>query len=438
MLVTASGFPQRELNAPAARPDKADMGLAAQDDPEISAEEARRRFIWARRQGRPAWLWPDVPVPAWREAMAQIASATAGVLAGAEQAPLQGDPTAIGLAGYTSGMGPLLGLWLERGQLQARPEVAAALARHLTHNRTRTARMRAAAVDLVDLLAEQGVETVVLKGAHTGAAHFPEAGVRPASDIDLLIRTSDMPAAEALLRRAGLSLKSRGRWESSWAQASGPSEPRSLTYVHADDPWTVDLHSSLNIAVGPTTPVAEFDLANPLASRGLWMANPRAGVLDQPLLLLHLAAHAGSGWQNLTLLRQVELVLVIRQDMAAGRLDWDVFLEVGAQTGGLAFAYPALRIAEALAPGIVPGAVLDRAAVHAPAAVRSALARLTPASAHRIDRNSLSEHFMWAPGWRGWLRQLASDLVPRTGSWARLLGLYEERAWRLIRGRVSQ
>ncbi len=167
------------------------------------------------------------------------------------------------------------------------------------------------------------------------------------------------------------------------------------------------------------------------------MANPRAGVLDQPLLLLHLAAHAGSGWQNLTLLRQVELVLVIRRDLAAGRLDWDAFLDLGARTGALAFAYPALWFSEALAPGTVPGAVLDRAAVHAPAAVRRALTRLTPASAQRIDRNSLSEHFMWAPGWRGRLRQLASDILPQTGSWTRLLGLYEERAWRLIRGRVS-
>ena len=35
----------------------------------LSAEEVRRRFTWARRQGRPAWLWPDVPIETWRAAL---------------------------------------------------------------------------------------------------------------------------------------------------------------------------------------------------------------------------------------------------------------------------------------------------------------------------------------------------------------------------------
>ena len=160
-------------------------------------------------------------------------------------------------------------------------------------------------------------------------------------------------------------------------------------------------------------------------------------MIEQPLLLLHLAAHAGAGWQNLTLLRQVELILVVREDLAAGRLSWDAFLDLGARTGALGYAYPALTLADRLAPGTVPPSVLGACAAAAPAAVRGALARLTPASAQRIDRSSLSEHFMWASGWRGRLRQLAADLIPAEG-WPSILGIYEERAWRLIRGRVSQ
>jgi hypothetical protein len=161
-------------------------------------------------------------------------------------------------------------------------------------------------------------------------------------------------------------------------------------------------------------------------------------VLDQPLLLLHLAAHAGAGWQNLTLLRQVELVLVIRQDLAAGRLSWDAFADLGARTGASSYAYPALALAEKLAPGTIPGAVLDRCAAPAPQAVRRAVERLTPATAQRIDRNSVGEHFMWAEGWRARLRLLASDILPDVGSWPEFRRIYEERAWRLIRGRVSQ
>jgi hypothetical protein len=161
-------------------------------------------------------------------------------------------------------------------------------------------------------------------------------------------------------------------------------------------------------------------------------------VLEQPLLLVHLAAHAGAGWQNLTLLRLVELVLVIRQDMEAGKLEWDAFLEVGGRTGALGYAYPALRLAEQLAPGLVPHDVLQACGEKVPSAVREALDRLTPATAQRIDRNSVGEHFMWAQGWQERLRQLASDIQLRGRSWPELRRIYEERAWRLIRGRVSQ
>jgi hypothetical protein len=407
-------------------------------DPEVDAEEVRRRFAWARRQGRPAWLWPEAPIPAWSRALEAIQAVVSALLAGAGKASLSGDPQAIGLAGYTSGLGPMLGLWREQGRLDADGPIATVLERHLAHNRARSARMAAAAGEIVDRLAASGIRTLVLKGAHTGQAYFPEAGARPASDIDLLVGDADVAAAEAALAAAGLVLKARGRWESSWRDPATPDEPRSLTYVHAEDPWSVDLHRSLNVTAGEGAPIAELDLAQPMANGGPWAPDIRAGVLDQPLLLLHLAAHAGAGWQNLTLLRQLELALVIRADRAQGRLSWEAFLELGARTGALGYAYPALRLSEKLSPGSVPAAVLNDCAARAPRAVRHALTRLSPASAQRIERNSLAEHFMWTSGWRGRLRQLAADLAPRAGSWSGLVGIYEERAWRIIRGRVSQ
>lgn len=400
----------------------------------ISAEEVRRRFAWARRQGRPAWLWPETPIPAWREALGRIATATANVLADAGGAALDGDPEAIGLAAYTSGMGPLLGLWAEQGRLQAGVAVAAVLSRHLAHNRIRSARLAEVTMELIGRLADEGVGVVVLKGLHTGQTYFPEPGVRPASDIDILVRAADAPAAEAALSRGGLALDRRGPWESSWRPVASSSEPRSLTHTHADDPWSVDLHRSLNLTAGPAAAVAELDGADPTGSRTRWLADPRAGVLDQPLLLLHLAAHAGAAWQNLTLLRQVELVLVIRRDLP----DWDGLLDLGGRIGALGYAYPALRLCEALAPGTVPDKVIGRCAASAPPAVRQAVGRLTPASAQRVDRASVTEHFMWARGLDGKFRQLAADLLAGTRSWPQWFGIYEERAWRLIRGRVSQ
>ena len=414
------------------------MAAAGDADPEMPAEEVRQRFVWARRQGRPAWLWPDMPIDAWRSAMDRIGSAAGAILSGAAGVGLDGEPEAIGLAGYTSGMGPLLGLWLEQGRLKAGKPVAEVLARHLAHNRLRSARMAEAAALVVGRLADRGIGTVVLKGVHTGAVYFPEAGARPASDIDLLVAPGDEAMAEAVMRSCGLAFKGRNHWESDWALPGVRPEPRSLTYVHADDLWSIDLHSALKISAGEGTPVAELDLAGPTAGCGLWPVDTRAGVLGQPLLLIHLAAHAGAGWQSLTLLRLVELVLVIRQDVAAGALSWDAFLDVGARTGALSYAYPALHLAEKLAPGVVPGDVLDHCVAKVPGVVRDTLERLTPATAQRIDRNSVGEHFMWAQGWQDRLRQLALDIQLRGRSWPELRRVYEERAWRLIRGRVSQ
>lgn len=418
------------------------MAVMQGDDPDLSGPvlpvgEARRRFLWARRQGRPAWLWPDTPVEAWRSALEEIARVVAAVLAGERSVRLEGEPEPIGLAGYTSGVGPLLGLWLARGRLEAREDVAAVLARHLAHNRVRTRRMTAAAGAIVARLADQGIRTVVLKGAHTGPVYFPAADARPASDIDLLVAGGDAARAEAALEACGLACQARGRWESSWGEPEAQREPRSLSFVHADDPWSIDLHHSLNISVGEGAPLAALDLGRPIASRGRWPVDRRARALDQPLLLLHLATHAGAGWHNLTLLRQVELVLVIRQDSAAGRLDWDAFVDLGLRTGAAGYAYPALRLADRLAPGTVPGAVLDQCAAAAPRAVRRALEQVTPASAQRIDRNSVGEHFMWAAGWGGRLRQLTADLAPAGRSWPELRRIYEARVWSLIRGAIS-
>ncbi|KQV56078.1 MULTISPECIES: nucleotidyltransferase family protein [unclassified Caulobacter] len=409
------------------------------DAENISEQEVSRRFKWAKRQGNPAWLWPDIRVEDWRAALEQVARVASAVLSGAAVPPrLDGDPAAIGLAGYTSGLGPLLGWWAETGAILPSPAVARVLDLHLRHNRIRAARLDAAAVDLIGRLSRQGIAVTVLKGADTGRAYFPAPGVRPASDIDLLVRAEQASAAEAILRAEGFAEASRGARESSWRPPGCPTAPRSLTLVHADDPWSIDLHSALDLMVSAGAPLAALDAGAPMDSRRAWAPGSEATALEQPLLLFHLAIHAGAGLQNLTLLRLVELNLVIRQDVAAGRLSWDAFLALGERIGLLGFAYPALTLCEALTPGVVPALVLARCARATPRGVLRVVRRLTPATAQRIERSSVGEHFMWTDGWRRRIRQLAADIAPRAGSWRALWSIYEKRAWRLVRGRVSR
>jgi hypothetical protein len=132
-----------------------------------------------------------------------------------------------------------------------------------------------------------------------------------------------------------------------------------LWLAHADDPWSVDLHSALDFAATPGADIVRLDRAKPFDSVEPWAVEPSARVLSQPLLLLHLAAHAGGGLGSLTLLRMVEIILVIRRDLAGDRLDWADFLAVAAQTGGLGAAYPALTMCDMLAPGTIPEDVVD-------------------------------------------------------------------------------
>ena len=396
------------------------------------------RFRQAKRRGVPAWLWPDIGIDAWRDALACIAEATRHALAGqVSPQEARGDPEAFGLACYTSGMGPLLALWHEQGLLRASTDIARVLDIHGRHNRVRHRRLAAIAADIVERLDAADIPVVILKGLHTATTYFPAEATRPMADIDLLVAEADAAAAGPVLIAAGLMPGVRGFREMHWHPVSGRLQPRSLLHVHEDDPWTIDLHHSLDQFTAAGAPLARFDAAAPLQRVVRLPGPPAAMGLDQPLLLLHLAAHAGGALHNLTLLRLVELHLVIRQDVAAGRLSWRAFVELGAAIDALGYAYPALKLCEDLMPGTVPRDVLGRCAAAAPVRVVRFVGELVPATAQRVDRNSLAEHFMWATGWRGRMRQLAADVAPATRSWRATWSIYERRAWQLLRGRVG-
>lgn len=417
------------------------MPMAQVTSSSPSCELAPGEFAWrvaqARRDGTPAWLWPDVDRAAWREALAELERVAREVLCGARSVRLEGDSDALSLAAYTSGLGPLLGWWLDRGSIETPADIRTMLEGHLAHNAERNARLQEQARNVAKALGDRGIDAVFLKGAHTALDYFPAPGTRPQSDIDVLIRAGDAEAASDVLSTTGLRAFGQGRHESSWRPVGGPIEPQSLMFVHRDDPWTIDLHYTLDRYVDAGTPFARLDLGDPMSHPLPWTGGATAGVLRQPLLLLHLAVHAGNGLHSLTLLRLVELVLVIRQDREAGRLSWPDFASLAERTGSLGYAYPALRLCDQLVPGTIPTEILAACARAAPARARAVIARHTPASAHRVDRNSLAEHFMWTRGAKGWAAKLASDVIP-SERWTRLKSVYRARFWQVGRGRVSR
>jgi hypothetical protein len=380
---------------------------------ELSPERARKRFAQARRSGLSAWLWPDVVVGEWRKGVEQIEHVTQRIIAGETKVVLVGsDADTMGVAGYTSGMGPLLGYWIENGVLSAEREVEDIFRLHLFHNRQRMFRLSAVAREVLEAITAAAIAPLVLKGMHTAFCYFPEPGVRPLSDIDVYVPLESIPAAERVLADHGYepTLRTRFPYACDWTLPSLPREPRTLAYVHQDDAWSFDVLGTLD---KPLMTGVRIHLGKLLSGcgHGDWPVSNRVGVLSQPLLALYLAAHISQTLLNATLLRLTELALVLRRDGATGMLDWGEFLEGAAAIGGARFVYPALVLCERLAPQTIPIEVLTAVRTDAPQNLRTVVESLSVADAQPLDRHSVSERFMWASNWRERLRQLAAELA---------------------------
>jgi hypothetical protein len=382
--------------------------------------------------------------------MAEIARVTAALAGngkretgnGAGRTEIEPSPDArvLGIAAHVAGMGPLLGWWIERGRLDAPPDLARLFAAHLDHGRRRAARLRARLETALAALRAERVTPTILKGMHTAWVYFPEPGTRPMADVDLLIDEAALPAARRALTAAGLSAVSTVWGRITW-RPPGDHVPLSLEMTHADDPWELDLHRSLDrwfvdtvpARLGPVGPGDVVTLeTGPAGARGL----------AQPLLTALLALHVSDHFEMTALARLVELAWVMRRDRETGALQWGALLERLRATGASAFVYPAFELTEKLLPGTVDATF--RAAIRddAPAAVRRAVDRTEPAGAMRMYARSLDTRFIWLNGWRSRLAWIGSRLWPHVGdvpaSLPQVAGITASRFWRVITGRMRR
>jgi hypothetical protein len=407
-----------------------------------SPEEIRARVARYHITLDAGQLWPDVPEPVLRTAVAELARVTTAVLAGGTTPVTLRpgiEPRALGIAAFESGLGPLLGFWSETGQLAAPRQVACVLAVHLDHSRHRADRLRHELERLLAAFVQRGIEVVLLKGAHTGYRYFPDPGTRPASDIDLLVRRADSDVAQRLLSNLGFAEGvADAPFRRHWVPPRSDGMPRSLEFAHVDDPWHVDLHVSLDrsLFAGAT---ARFPNPDPSHCEWWHRLSQPVRVLPQPLLLAYLAFHASNHVPGVRLLSLVELVLAARRDFDRPAA-WAALTEVTARTGTERHVFPALALAERLAPGTIDGAVLKRLEAATPRLVRRLVHRTTLAAARRRNLYALVVNLMWAASAREVLTHLAHLAWPRDEhgrvSVRRLLGVQLRRMarilWRLL------
>ena len=407
----------------------------------VSATPAQERFARARREGYATWLWPEIPVEDWHASVDAIVDVVRGVLADDKKPFLRcGNADAIGVAGYTSGMGPLLGFWIERGTVGAETRVAEVFRIHLSHNRDRMERLFRTAGEVTGRLNGVGISPLVLKGMHAAFRYFPEPAARPLSDIDLFIPMESMVEAERIFSSLGYRrvLRTRSPYACDWVPSGQLAGPQTLAFVHKDDPWSIDVLGTLDRQLATGTRIRFANLHACTETADLF-SGTEARVMRQPLLALYLASHMSQTLLNVTVLRALELALVIRRDSAEGRFDWDAFLRGASVIGGARFIYPALVFTRQLTPRTIPGEVMAEVAADAPRNLRRVVESLTIASAQPLRRHSVSERFMWAATGREGLRQIASELFvdgqgrPMGESMYRL----GSKLWALGRGRLS-
>src|SRR5690606_41539821 len=106
---------------------------------DMPPERIAAGFRWAREQGHPGYVWPDVPVADWRAALHAIEHATAALLASPQRPPRLDTPAggalALSVAAYTSGLGPYPGHALETGAPAPEDEPAGVLLPAPQHGR---------------------------------------------------------------------------------------------------------------------------------------------------------------------------------------------------------------------------------------------------------------------------------------------------------------
>jgi hypothetical protein len=407
------------------------MGQFPTLDRVLSEDEARAQIARASGRLRHRWLWDDIDVKDWLAALRSFERVARNIFCSQPAEGLEGKPETVGIAAYTSGMGPLLGLWVSEGRIDTTPEVAAVLTAQLDHNRARMRKAEDRTLGVVEALADRGIRPLVMKGMHTALQYFPEPGARPLSDIDLLIRRDEYRRACEALRELALAPGPRSKFpeEVSWTEPAARALPMTLRYLHKDDPLPVDVHLSLDRKCTHGAPVISLGECGLEHSTVDWAMSPAAGQMNPSALALYLLVHASCGLECLTLLRVCELVLVARGD-ADTAPDWSLVKAMAGRSGALAAMFPAVAMLDMLDPGLLPRDLVEASAYAAPRSVHRQIRRLTPGTAQRVIRTSLSERFMWTLTPKGIVRHL--------WEYATLGGIPAEQRAALLRYRAGR
>ncbi|HXV98493.1 MAG TPA: nucleotidyltransferase family protein [Anaerolineae bacterium] len=162
------------------------------------------------------------------------------------------------------------------------------LAEQYHFNAQRLAKIKAELKTILALFSQHQIPVMPLKGSILAATYYPEAGLRPMADLDLLIRPQDFASSATLLVQLGYR-QEVVHWKHT--EFSRPDNRRvvSTTCEHPDNPRKLEVHRYCRETFGgPTVELTEI----------MWRNAVQDELLGEPVLLvkpealwLHLLVH---------------------------------------------------------------------------------------------------------------------------------------------------
>jgi hypothetical protein len=204
---------------------------------------------------------------------------------------------------------------------------------------------------ILELLQNEGLQVILLKGAALAGTVYPRIALRPMSDVDLLIRVPDLPRVQEMLIARGYVFSADRAREFDRRFGGGKTSIRQIPY-----PMSIDLH--WHLLEWPPGQQAV------LLTEWLWSSALERTVCDIPALVLspeaqvlHLTSHLSKHrWQRLLWFYDVAQVLQCYEE----ELDWDLILAKATKFEILkALRVTLAKAVELLAPPLPPG-ILER------------------------------------------------------------------------------
>lgn len=237
------------------------------------------------------------------------------------------------------------------------------LADQLRHMRLREARARELLARLHEATRSHGVAVVPLKGSALLALGVHGDGVRPMSDIDLLVAPEKAAAVTVALESMGYQPSFATRRHTVFVPVDQALP--GLFGEHVDNPFRIELH----LAIAEPLPVSPVDI-----TARVWPRDAQPGTnnyASNAALFCHLMLHATGGMRTNTL-RFMQLIDLARLAPRLSREEWSALTASGEQTWWM---YPVLRMVAHYFPDVIPANVLAAARYDCPALLLRRCAR---------------------------------------------------------------